>query len=623
MQAEEQIELSQDDFVNSNWREAISSVRNHSYSSLSQAFSKSSESYQESNEIPKSLLMGLLSQACSMMIDAKSISEPFKPILQDFQAGRRSAIPDDFNVAQLTFFDSILEYIDEPMLKGRLADILWLCRKPKNPSHARIAIEVYISHPIQVDTWRRDIDKCWERASRLCLQIKDYKKLKVIEEQIYAAFQVDYPQSQFMPLWLAQLLDRIGLGKGKLGEIAKRLYKIAQELQEQGNFVGARSYLVLAAKQYQLSKDEKAWLDTLASIAECFVLEGDHRASGTSPSQMVSNSFYENAIQAYRRIPVKHRAAYDVESKLRSLREKLSESGEASLGEMGLVQTPGIDIKEMVEASQAHVTGKQSAEEALMYFTGFSSAANYDSLKKNAEESIAQHPLSALFGSKHMSADGRVVAKTPSLDLNGEDEQANQEAIMRQIFQHFSIDMQLAVEGEILPALSQILMEHRVTRSLLEAICYHSPLVPPRREKLTATALWLGFEYDFPNAIHLLSPQLEHIVRVQLKEAGAHTSNVDQDGIENENGLSTLLDLPEAENVLGKDIVFEIKAVFADALGPNLRNEVAHGLLDDNSASSIGSIYAWWMVLRLIIRSLMGLGTVSKSNGATKDEKET
>jgi hypothetical protein len=552
--------------------------------------------------------MRLLSQACSMMIDAKSINEPFKPFLQDFQAGRRSTIPDDFTKAELVFFESILEHIDEPMLKGRLADILWLCRKPKDPSHARIAIEAYTSHTIQIDTWRRGIDKCWERASRLCLQIKDNKKLEAIEEQLYAAFQVEYPESPFMLLWLAQLLDRHGLGSDKRGEIAQRLYSIAQNLQQQSNFKGARSYLELAAKNYQQCRDEKGWLDSLTLIAECFEQEGDTRASDASPSQMVSNSFYENAIQAYRCIPVKHRDVYDVENKLHNLREKLSESGEASLGEMELIQTPGIDIKEMVEASIAHVTGKQSIEEVLMYFTGFSSVSNYESLKKNAEESITQHSLSSLFGSKHMSADGRVVAKTPSLDLSGK---------------NFSIDMQLAVEGEILPALDQILIEHRITRDFLEALCYHSPLVPSKREKLTATALWLGFEYDFSNAIHLLCPQLEHIVRVQLKEAGAHTSNVDQNGIENENGLSTLLDLPEAESVFGKDIIFEIKAVFADALGPNLRNEVAHGLLDDNSASSIGGIYAWWMVLRLITRSLMGLNTVSKNNATTEDVKDT
>ena len=71
----------------------------------------------------------------------------------------------------------------------------------------------------------------------------------------------------------------------------------------------------------------------------------------------------------------------------------------------------------------------------------------------------------------------------------------------------------------------------------------------------------------------------------------------------------------------GKDIIFELKAVFANALGPNLRNEVAHGLLDDNAASSIESIYAWWMVLRLIIRSIMGLSSVSNNNANGEDEK--
>jgi len=46
-------------------------------------------------------------------------------------------------------------------------------------------------------------------------------------------------------------------------------------------------------------------------------------------------------------------------------------------------------------------------------------------------------------------------------------------------------------------------------------------------------------------------------------------------------------------------------------------------VLDDNSAYSIGSIYAWWMILRLIVRSLMGFGTVSSNNDIDKDLTET
>ena len=53
-----------------------------------------------------------------------------------------------------------------------------------------------------------------------------------------------------------------------------------------------------------------------------------------------------------------------------------------------------------------------------------------------------------------------------------------------------------------------------------------------------SSALWLGFEHDFSNAIHLLCPQVEHMIRAKFKEANILTSNVDRQGIENENGLS-------------------------------------------------------------------------------------
>lgn len=547
-----QITLTKDDFLNSTWRDITANTGENCHFSLSQAFNKEAETYAKCGEVAKSKIMQLLAQACSMMIDAKSINEPFRPIFQDFQENRRSSIPDDFTATDLAFFDIILEDVDHLWLMARLADILWLCRKPKTPNHAIKAIDGYTAHPINPENWRGDIENCWERAGRLCLQIGDYVRLGNIEEQLFSAFKIDQIENLFMPLWLAQMLDRLGLGKAKYGDIAERLFSLAQGLQAKGNFEGARSYFELAGKKFKQNKNEPALLGCLILIAECFEQEAGQRVSGTLPSQIIANSFYEKAIQAYRRIPVKHRATHDVDNKLLNIQNKLRKTGEASLGEMGLVQTPGIDIKSIVEDSKSHVSGKPTLEIALMYFIGLYGGPSYDSLKQSAEESMKQNIFSSLFSSTHFSADGRIVARTPAISFVREDEKANQEVLARQIQQHFSIEMQLLVESQILPALHQILMEHRVTHRFLEELCYHSPFVPPNRQKLTAAALWLGFEYDFANAVHLLCPQLEHMVRTQLKNSNAQTSNVDPNGIENENGLSTLLDLPETHTVLGK-----------------------------------------------------------------------
>nr|WP_242049473.1 DUF4209 domain-containing protein [Acinetobacter baumannii] len=90
-----------------------------------------------------------------------------------------------------------------------------------------------------------------------------------------------------------------------------------------------------------------------------------------------------------------------------------------------------------------------------------------------------------------------------------------------------------------------------------------------------------------------------------LKAQGVNTINYD-DGIANEVGLSNLLgpDRPQAKEILGKNLFFEMECIFTKPLGFNLRNNIAHGLLNDVEVTHLpGCTYAWWMVLRMIVLS--------------------
>jgi len=597
------LEMTREIFIECNWSYDVSPEKHYGYSSVMSCLQKSAKEMDEAGKPNHAKVLELLSRAASMMLRANSLNEPFTAYFQDFQAGRRSAQPEDFTAEELIFFETILNDIDELWLKARLADLLWLLRKPKNPEHAKIAIDSYVSNPIDSETWHRDVRNGWERAARLCMQIRDSDRLDGIKNDLFSAFCAEHPRNKFMTLWVADLLDQLKIDRDFKEDIASSLFKIALELKNDGDFHSARSYFELAAKKYQQCSEEQGGLDALIAIADCFELEGDSRSAG---SNMAANSFYENAIQAYRRIPNKNRVNYDVESRISVIRDKIKDSGRASLDEMALVETPGVDVSEIAKSSMAHVAGKSSPEEALMYFSGLFTGPKYQELASSAKEIMQESIFSSLAGSSHMSSDGRVVAKTPPMNLNaGEDDPANKAVLKRQVQQQFSFQVKLVVQGQILPALRQLLMEHRFTKDLLIAACYQSPIVPKDREKLLGYALWLGFEYEFGAAIHLLCPQVEHIVRTQLKESGFHTSTIDKDGIENESGLSTLMASQEAVQVFGEDLSFEIRSVFTEVLGANLRNETAHGLLDDNASSSLSAIYAWWMILRLVLRSIV------------------
>jgi tetratricopeptide (TPR) repeat protein len=578
--------------------EIIISPFKHGYYSICSIYREHGRLEREASNEALANALDLTSAICSMMLRPNSANEPFQPFMQ--LEGKRSAIADDFTREQLEFIAKVFEDMNEPLVKARFADLLWLCVNPKRVGFVRTAIQNYLMLPIDPETWHYDIGDCWKRCIRLARQIRDSESIGIIEATLQSAFKKDYLESPFMHLWIAELIEGNRLCTEQHGSIAEALFEHATRCHHSGGYREAREYLSLAERMFKAQDKEDNWLNCLVLSADCFELEGDFRCDGSSPSQMVANSSYENALQSYRKIPAAKRDELSVTAKLVSIRCKITEAGSGSLSEIGLVKTPGIDISEIIDGARKHVGGKDSLELSLLCFTGFA-APKYQALRARTIELIQQFPLSNSFGGTHMAVDGRVIAKTPALNFDGEE---NELVIINKTIQSFQLDLELMVEGQIVPALNQILSEFRVTKDYLKQICYHSPIVPESREYLMASALWSGFEHDFSNGIHLLAPQVEHLVRTILKNKGVHTSNIDRYGIENENGLTTLLNHERVEEVLGEDLLFELKAVFTESVGPNLRNEVAHGLLSDQSSRAIACVYSWWMVLRLVVRSL-------------------
>jgi hypothetical protein len=75
--------------------------------------------------------------------------------------------------------------------------------------------------------------------------------------------------------------------------------------------------------------------------------------------------------------------------------------------------------------------------------------------------------------------------------------------------------------------------------------------------------------------------------------------------------------LSEAAKVFGDDLAFELKALFCDPFGPNLRNELAHGLLDDADCRSAASIYAWWLGLRMVFNAWWNTTVADREESCT------
>lgn len=112
---------------------------------------------------------------------------------------------------------------------------------------------------------------------------------------------------------------------------------------------------------------------------------------------------------------------------------------------------------------------------------------------------------------------------------------------------------------------------------------FKSPLFDPARTGLLEQGIEAYFANDQVKAIHVLLPQIEHCLRRLLGMLGRPTNKHRRSdlGIMVEKSLNDILDYEMTlRQCLGGDATTYLQILLCDSRGFNLRNNVAHGLMD-------------------------------------------
>ena len=609
---EDNFEQMLDAFSGCGWREVLDGVSDKGYTAASQALHEAARKAHDEDNQARGKVLRLLAEACSMMLSPEKRNDPFDPVW--IAGGTRSIISDDFTEAEIRFFDEIIESMDRPLLKGRLADLVWARNKSLGVKNALDAIDNYRQLPLDVDTWFSDGERCWQRAIDLSRMIgaTSGDRLGQIETSIIQTLKSTTAEDKFFSYRLAHTLRSNGLGESDATMVAEKLESLAAEFADAGDFHASESFYCASANWYKLSGDNDKSIDMTVAQAEAFVDEASARLTSGGPSHGVAAGFVEDAIQVYRSIPHNDRDRHQVDQRLRDLGLRLNEYGKRALDEMATVSLPAIDVSDSIEQARDGVRGK-SVEHALAAFANLHQISA-KKLRESAIESLSSSSLRALIPKVVTTPDGRVSFRTPGIRGSTPSEQDKLEIRAEMNRFHYEPLVSIAVQALILPALKVLTLEHRLREIDFIELARRSPIVPLGREVLFGKALAHGFNLDFATSLHLLTPQIENMVRFHLKAAGVSTTHLDQEGIETENGLSALIDLPQTTAIFGEDLSYEIKALFCDQLGPNLRNNVAHGLLDDQQTHSVDAIYAWWLGLKLVFNTFWNSLNIDTEN---------
>jgi hypothetical protein len=601
------LEITLEDFRNSNYEKIIKKASKKGllyYSVLSKEAAKQIKQ----RNLKAGKVLWLLADISSFMLHPENLQEVFSPFM--IMQGRRTAIPEDFTENDLIFFESIVEECNDFRLKARIADTLWYLKR--GFKYAKLAIENYLKFPLDPDSFHIDTKDSFERAIRLSITTNQNNFLEEIQNLLIQNFHESKTEDSLHCKHLNDLLLIAKIDINSKLNIIQKLEEFAQVFEDKGDWRTAREYYQSAKQWFKKINDTHDINRIVVKIAETFVSEAKSRED----SHMVAAMFYENAIQEYRSIPKSQRAGFNIDTRIGEIYQLMVSSNKLVYGELHEIKTDSIDISNLILNSIKKIENK-NFEEALVIFANITSNPKYESIKNSSKKILKSTTISRLFDCTHYSHDGRVIGITKG-GLDNPESYSQQ--LKSQMRQQYSIELGLIIQGSVIPAFEQFTKEHLIRKEYLISLCANAAVVPRDRALIWAEGLYFGFERNFLVSTHLLIPQIEHLIRVILKQENIQTTILDPQGIETEKGLSKLFEEEKLNDLIGKDLLFDLKSLLTDNMCYNLRNNVAHGLSEQFTFRSTESVYLWWLCFKLVTNSSPLIKNGNDDNNPEEDK---
>lgn len=530
---------------------------------------------------------------CSMR--AENDTNPYVAKLT-YTDGSRSFQPDDLDDQDLDLLEKMVNDIDDPEFRARVADVLWVQRK--NFKAAQVAVEAFVQSAERLknpESWPCYVQRL-ERAANIAAKRgfeKQRERVVEVTEQIIETYKEDITTGLACLKLMGVLLKLDASDQNTYAQLAEDL---AKRFAAANDWRFSQEYWRLTKAWQQRLKNETEVQRCALEAAECDISNGQGIIAQGGQAMNAAH-WLSRGLEALRQAKANPERIKEVHAELLEVQEK-------STQELGLIQTSEDDIegmkeeRERVQQACTELVAGKPFEKALELFALTFRPTDFEALKKRDEETADSAVLSRLIGTSIMNSAGKVTAQIPgSSPGEPEDPEVTRKRLVHSARQ---IDWNMAVQWRIEPARLQIQHEHAIRTGDLWHLVRDNPFIEPGHEGIYLHGIQAGFFGDWLVAMHLLVPQIESSIRFVLNQQGVITSKMSSEGIQEDFDLNKLLWMEEVETIFGQDILFDLRGILIERVGCNLRNELAHGLMSEGAFYTAEAPYFWWLVIHLL-----------------------
>lgn len=529
-------------------------------------------------------LFDILKNISSLGIKIRDLEIEFHPIFVTTDGCRTFSIEDitDDNY-------EILKNIDFQklplVLRALVADILWTQKKNFNAS--QIAAKAY---------W--DLFQSWYKIG------KNTELLNVIKRAVCISMQTNQ-QNLYKEIcaWFNDFLlhdaanreDFFSLNIMKLF-VGQKGYNVEPfipvldsiiSLNQDNIFKVEKAYKLKTQCLYKLKEREEA-IQNEISLAKYYVDFAEKTVQKDIQGVMGAGSFFQKAITLYRnngkpeQAEKTHKRYVEIQKEIPKIMDPLSTE---------------IDIEVVVDNIKKNMEGL-TFEESIIRLTQMIVFDKQEEIKSRVIEKYNRFPLSRMFGENLINDQGQTIFTLPPLDIqNPEMDQK-----LLELHMHYNALKRQQIIGNIWIKNILILIRDRfiIDNSMVEFLVKDNPMIPEGREHIFQSAIVMFLKGEYYEAMHIMAPQMENFFRNIAKEVGGLTVTLENDGSSMEKVLSSIFNLPEMLDCYDNDILFTFKGLLNERAGANIRNEIAHGIIDEKACSSGACLYFGVAVIKLL-----------------------
>lgn len=539
-------------------------------------------------------VFSLLGGIASLVFNLDSKSEPLKPAEPQHLFG--SIAIDDLTTAHLDALRDIVTEVRDAEMRARIADIIVI--KRNDYKLADLAVESYIEAAKvleQSEQWE-DYKTRIERAIQITLKFgRKNGVLTLVITYINEAIERHKDEDLYgIAARLMEYLQKYHLLEPAkydyYAEISEALALRKEASTEPMKWSLAQYYWRINSKWHSLRKDKEQERQALIHHAKTYASEARDMIARKGPNAYsTAASQIQLAIEALRGIKNTldqrdelHRELIDYQSKM---------AAEVELTNL-LVNPSDWPLK-----ARNWVSG-HSPHNALLALASLTVPPSVAILRETVLAKLKASPLYYVFPALLHNAEGKQVGYREAVIGGDSIKESDLRAEMLKEANDARLYLAIAI---IEPARDQINTEYDIRVGDFLPFVFNNPLIPHKRAEIYARGLHAGLVGDFLTASHLLIPQVENSVRYILEKEELIPSGIDHQGTQNEYDLNKILYekyRSKLEEKFGEDMVFDFQGLLVERFGFNMRNLLAHGLLNEDYFESYRVSYCWWAILR-------------------------